>query len=191
MSLSKECDQVSSSTSGYPVVPRGPFYSAVLPADDSDLMVFERKYFQFNKDRVQFATDRVQSLFAKQADLEKQQALNMIQLENALAAQVEAECTWRSSSLRVFPVLSDADITSVLGLDFSTLGDLALKVLQPPATTQTTAITAAVTAAAATPVILPLRATKRRSVRPVCRKPAKKFAPSSITDDDLPTTTSI
>ena len=135
MSLSKECDQVSSSTSGYPVVPRGPLYRAVLPADDSDLMVFERKYFQFNKDRVQFATDRVQSLFAKQFDLEKQQALNMIQLKNALAAQTEAECFWRSSFLPVFPVLSDADITPVLGLNLSDLEDLMLGV-QPSVTTQ-------------------------------------------------------
>ena len=137
MSLSKECDQVSSSTSGYPVVPRGPLYPAVLPADDSDLVRFHLEYFQ----RV---TGRVQSLFAKQADLEKQQALNMIELKRALAAQMEAECTWRSSSLRVFPVLSDADITSVLGLNLSDLGDLTLG-LQPPATTQSATTTAATT----------------------------------------------
>ena len=137
MSLSKECDQVSSSTSGYPVVPRGPLYPAVLPADDSDLVRFHLEYFQ----RV---TGRVQSLFAKQADLEKQQALNMIELKKALAAQIEAECTWRSSSLRVFPVLSDADITSVLGLNLSDLGDLTLG-LQPPATTQSATATAATT----------------------------------------------
>ena len=151
MSLSKECDQVSSSTSGYPIVPRGPLYPAVLPADDSDLIRFERKYFQFNKDRVQFATDRVQSLFAKQVDLEKQQALNMIQLENALAAQIEAECTWRSSSLPAFPVLSDADITSVLGLNLSDLGDLTLG-LQPPATTQSATAIAATTTTTTTAV---------------------------------------
>ena len=138
MSLSKECDQVSSSTSGYPVVPRGPLYPAVLPADDSDLVRFHLEYFQ----RV---TGRVQSLFAKQADLERQQALNLIELQNALAAQTEADCNWRSSSLPAFPVLSDADITSVLGLDFSTLGDLALKVLQPPATTQRSTVIAATT----------------------------------------------
>ena len=137
MSLSKECDQVSSSTSGYPVVPRGPLYPAVLPADDSDLVRFHLEYLQ----RV---TGRVQSLFAKQADLEKQQALNMIELKRALAAQMEAECTWRSSSLRVFPVLSDADITSVLGLNLSDLGDLTLG-LQPPATTQSATATAATT----------------------------------------------
>ena len=137
MSLSKECDQVSSSTSGYPVVPRGPLYPAVLPADDSDLVRFHLEYFQ----RV---TGRVQSLFAKQADLEKQQALNMIELKRALAAQMEAECTWRSSSLRVFPVLSDADITSVLGLGLSDLGDLTLG-LQPPANTQGATATAATT----------------------------------------------
>ena len=147
MSLSKECDQVSSSTSGYPIVPRGPLYPAVLPADDSDLIRFERKYFQFNKDRVQFATDRVQSLFAKQVDLEKQQALNMIQLKNALAAQIEAECTWRSSSLPAFPVLSDADITSVLGLNLSDLGDLTLG-HQPPATTQSATASATSTTTA-------------------------------------------
>ena len=137
MSLSKECDQVSSSTSGYPVVPRGPLYPAVLPADDSDLVRFHLEYFQ----RV---TGRVQSLFAKQADLEKQQALTMIELNKALAAQIEAECNWRSSSLRVFPVFSDADITSVLGLDLSALGDLTLG-LQPPATTQSANATAATT----------------------------------------------
>ena len=141
MSLSKECDQVSSSTSGYPVVPRGPLYPAVLPADDSDLVRFHLEYFQ----RV---TGRVQSLFAKQADLEKQQALNMIELKRALAAQMEAECTWRSSSLRVFPVLSDADITSVLGLGLSDLGDLTLG-LQPLATTQSATTTAATTTTAA------------------------------------------
>ena len=138
MSLSKECDQVSSSTSGYPVVPRGPLYPAVLPADDSDLVRFHLEYFQ----RV---TGRVQSLFAKQADLEKQQALNMIELKRALAAQMEAECTWRSSSLRVFPVLSDADITPVLGLNLSDLEDLMLGV-QPSVTTQNaTATTPATT----------------------------------------------
>ena len=144
MSLSKECDQVSSSTSGYPVVPRGPLYPAVLPADDSDLARFHLEYFQ----RV---TGRVQNLFAKQADLEKQQALNMTELKRALAAQMEAECTWRSSSLRVFPVLSDADITSVLGLDLSALGDLALS-LQPPATTQSATAIAATTTTTTTAV---------------------------------------
>ena len=168
MSLSKECDQVSSSTSGYPVVTRGPLYPAVLPADDSDLIRFERKYFQFNKDRVQFATDRVQSLFAKQVDLEKQQALNMIQLENALAAQVEAECTWRSSFLPAFPVLSDADITSVLGLNLSDLGDLTLG-LQPLATTQsatTTAATTTTTAAVRSTTTIPaLPSTAANAVR--------------------------
>ena len=221
MSLSKECDQVSSSTSGYPVVPRGPLYPAVLPADDSDLVRFQRTYFQL-------ITGRVQSLFAKQADLEKQQALNMIELRKALAAQMEAECNWRSSSLRVFPVLSDADITSVLGLDLSALGDLTLD-LQPPATTQSATATAATTSTttavrstttnpalpstAATAVrkpkltVLPLRSpngsgftaatmnrptkpSKRLSVRPVCRKPSKRAAPSATTEDDLPASTS-
>ena len=217
MSLSKECDQVSSSTSGYPVVPRGPLYPAVLPADDSDLVRFHLEYFQL-------VTGRVQSLFAKQADLEKQQALNMIELKKALAAQMEAECNWRSSSLRVFPVLSDADITSVLGLDISALGDLTLG-LQPPATTQSAATTSTTTAVrstttnpalpstAATAVrkpkltILPLRfangsgstaATKNRptkpgkrfSARPVCRKPSKRAAPSATAEDDLPASTS-
>ena len=217
MSLSKECDQVSSSTSGYPVVPRGPLYPAVLPADDSDLVRFQRTYFQL-------ITGRVQSLFAKQADLEKQQALNMIELKKALAAQMEAECTWRSSSLRVFPVLSDADITSVLGLDISALGDLTLG-LQPPATTQSAATTSTTTAVrstttnpalpstAATAVrkpkltILPLplangsgstaatknsptKPGKRFSARPVCRKPSKRAAPSATAEDDLPASTS-
>ena len=163
MSLSKE--KVSSST-------------------DSDLARFDLAYWHI-------VTSRVQRLFERQSSLERLLASNMVELQSALAAQTEAHCSYRSSFLPTFPVLSDEDITSVLGLDFGALGDLALKVLQPPATTQTTAITAAVTAAAATPVILPLRATKRRSVRPVCRKPSKKFAPSSITDDDLPTTTSI
>jgi hypothetical protein len=163
MSLSKE--KVSSST-------------------DSDLARFDLAYWHI-------VTSRVQRLFERQSSLERLLASNMVELQGALAAQTEAHCSYRSSFLPTFPVLSDEDITSVLGLDFGALGDLALKVLQPSATTQTSAITAAVTAAAATPVILPLRATKRRSVRPVCRKPSKKFAPSSITDDDLPTTTSI
>ena len=166
MSLSKECDQVSSSTSGYPIVTT-PLYPAVLRADDSDLIRFERKYFQFNKDRVQFTTDRVQSLFALQVDLEKQQALNMIQLENALAAQVEAECTWRSSFLPAFPVLSYADITSVLGQELSALGDLSL--LQPPATTQsatTTAATTTTTAAVRSTTTIPaLPSTAANAVR--------------------------
>ena len=150
----------------------------------TDMARFELAYWHL-------VTSRVQNLFERQITLERQMASNMVELQNALATQTEADCNRRSSYLPFFPVLDDTDITSVLGLDFGALGDLALKVLQPPATTQTTAITAAVTAAAATPVILPLRATKRRSVRPVCRKPSKKFAPSSITDDDLPTTTSI
>ena len=150
----------------------------------TDMARFELAYWHL-------VTSRVQNLFERQITLERQMASNMVELQNALATQTEADCNRRSSYLPFFPVLDDVDITSVLGLDFGALGDLALKVLQPPATTQTTAITAAVTAAAATPVILPLRATKRRSVRPVCRKPSKKFAPSSITDDDLPTTTSI
>ena len=207
MSLSKECDQVSSSTSGY-------------PADDNDLDRFQRKYLQL-------ITDKVQNLFAKQADLEKQQALIMIELQKALAAQTEAECNWRSSSLPVFPVLSDADITSVLGLDLSALGDLTLG-LQPPATTQSAIATAATStttavrstttdpalpSSAATAVrkpkltILPLRFTngsgstaatknrpikpgKRFSARPVCRKPSKRAAPSATAEDDLPASTS-
>ena len=65
----------------------------------------------------------------------------MIELKKALAAQIEAECSWRSSSLGDFPVLSNADITSVLGLDLSALGDLVLG-LQPPATTQSATATA-------------------------------------------------
>ena len=127
-------------------MPRGPLYRAVLPADASDLVRFERKYFQFAKERVQFATDRVQSLFARQVALEKEQDLTMIELKEALAAQVEAECIWRSSSLPVFPVLTDADITSVLDLDLnlSDLGDLILG-LQPLATTQSATTTAATT----------------------------------------------
>ena len=135
MSLSKECDQVSSSTSGYPVVPRRPLYRAVLPADDSDLVRFQRKHLQL-------ITDKVQFLFDKQADLEEQQDLNMIELQRALAAKVEAECNLRSSSLPAFPVLTYADITSVLDLDLnlSDLGDLTLG-LQPLATTQNAAAT--------------------------------------------------
>ena len=182
MSLSKECDQVSSSTSGYPVVPRGPVYSAVLPADDSDLIRFERKYFQFNKDRVQFATDRVQSLFAKQVDLEKQQALNMSLLENALAAQIEAECTWRSSSLPAFPVLSYADITSVLGQELSALGDLSL--LQPPVTTQSAATTSTTTAVRSTTTNPALPSTAATTVR----KPKLTILPLRFADGSGSTT---
>ena len=137
MSLSKECDQVSSSTSGYPIVTRGPLYPTVLPADDSDLVRFQRKYLQL-------VTDKVQHLFAKQILLEEQQDLNMIELQRALAAQVEADCNLRSSSLPAFPVLFDADITSVLGLNLSDLGDLTLG-LQPLATTQSATTTAATT----------------------------------------------
>ena len=216
MSLSKECDQVSSSTSGYPVVPRGPLYPAVLPADDSDLVRFHLEYFR----RV---TDRVQGLFAKHAVLERQLDLNTTELKRALAARLEAECNWRSSSLRVFPILSDVDITSVLGQELSALGDLSL--LQPPATTQSAATTSTTTAVrstttnpalpstAATTVrkpkltILPLRLAdgsgsttaaknrptkpgKRSSARPVCRKPSKRAAPSAAADDDLPASTS-
>ena len=168
------------------------FQCQVSSSTDSDMARFELAYWHL-------VTSRVQNLFERQITLERQMASNMVELQNALATQTEADCNRRSSYLPFFPVLDDVDITSVLGLDFGALGDLALKVLQPPATTQTTAITAAVTAAAATPVILPLRATKkrptkpvkRRSVRPVCRKPSKRAAPSSTTDDDLPTTTSI
>jgi hypothetical protein len=146
MSLSKECDKVTSTTSGDPAVSRGPIYPAELPADASDLVRFQWKYFQL-------LTGRVQSLFANQADLEKNQALNMRELKKALAAQMEAECNWRSSSLSVFPVLSDEDITSVLGQDLSAIRDLALG-LQPPATDQGAAATAAptTTATAATDV---------------------------------------
>ena len=161
MSLSKE--QVSSST-------------------DSDLARFELAYWHI-------VTSRVQRLFERQSSLERLLASNMVELQGALARQTEAYCSYKSSFLPTFPVLSDEDITSVLGLDFGALGDLALKVLQPSTTAQTSAITAAVTAAAATPVILPRRFTKKRSVRPVCQKPAKKFAPSSKTGDDLPTST--
>ena len=162
--------------------------SSSTDSDHSDLARFDLAYWHI-------VTSRVQRLFERQSSLERLLASNMVELQSALAAQTEAHCSYRSSFLPTFPVLSDEDITSVLGLDFKALGDLAgdlaLKVLQPSATAQTSAITAAVTAAAATPVILPRRFTKKRSVRPVCRKPAKKFAPSSITDDDLPTTTSI
>ena len=209
VSFSKECGQVSSSTSGY-------------PADDSDLARFHLAYWHG-------VTSRVQSLFAKQADLERQQALNMIELKKALAAQTEADCNWRSSSLPAFPVLSDADITSVLGLNLSDLGDLTLG-LQPPATTQSATAIAATTTTTTTAVrstttnpalpstaatavckpkltILPLRFAngsgstaaaknrptkpgKRFSARPVCRKPSKRAAPSATAEDDLPASTS-
>ena len=196
MSLSKECDQVSS-TSGD-------------PTDASDLVRFRWMYFQL-------ATDRVQSLFAKQAALERKQALTMIELQKALAVQTEAECNWRSSCLSDFPVLSEADITSVLGLDLSALGDLVLGP-QPPVTTQSAAATAvrststnpALPCTAATTVrrprlpkltILspwlatatikntPTKPGKRSSVWPVCRKPSKWAAPPTTSEDDLPAST--
>ena len=92
MSLSKECDTVSSSTPGDPAVSRGPVHPAELPADASDLVRFQWNYYHI-------LTGRVQSLFANQADLEEKLTLNMRELKKALADQLEAECNWRSSSL--------------------------------------------------------------------------------------------
>jgi hypothetical protein len=160
--------------------------SSSTDSDPSDEARFDLAYWHT-------ATSRVQRLLERQSSLERLLASNVVELRGALARQTEAYCSYRSSFLPTFPVLSDGDITSVLGLDFKALGDLAgdlaLKVLQPSSTGQTSAITAAVTAAAATPIILSRRFTKKRSVRPVCQKPAKKFAPSSKTGDDLPTST--
>ena len=185
MALSKECDQVSSSTSGD-------------PADTSDLATFQWKYLQIS-------TDRVQSLFVKQAALEKQQAANMSELQKALVAQTEAECFWRSSLLGDFPVLTDADISSVLGLGLSALGDLVLGP-QPPATTQSAPAPAVRKPKLPKLTILsprlangfgsttttrnkPTKPAKGFSARPICRKPSKRAAPPAA-EDDLPTSSS-
>ena len=69
--------------------------------------------------------------------------------------------------MRVFPILSDVDITSVLGQELSALGDLSL--LQPPATTQsatTTAATTTTTAAVRSTTTIPaLPSTAANAVR--------------------------
>ena len=87
----------------------------------------------------------------------------MIELQRALAAQVEAECNLRSSSLPAFPVLSDVDITSVLGQELSALGDLSL--LQPPVTTQSAATTSTTTAVRSTTTNPALPSTAATTVR--------------------------
>ena len=182
MSLSKEWDQVSSTSSGSPVV---------LPAngsdlDDSDLGRFARKYLRD-------ATDKVDSLFAELAGLERQQALKLIELEIAMAAQVEAQ-----SNMPDFPDLSAVTLWNAVNLDLDLDLDLSP---QPPATTQNVtaaAASASTTAATSTrrPTILVPRATrpvkpgKKSFTRPAGRKPSKRAAPPTTAEDDLPASTS-
>ena len=155
-------------------------------SDTSDKALFDVAYWHI-------ATGHVQRLLERQSNLERLSASNMVELRGALARQSEAYCSYGSSFQSTFPVMSDEDINSILHLDFKTLedlaGDLALHVLQPCSTGQISAITAAVSAAAATPIILTRRFSKKRSTRPAYQKPAKKFAPSFKTGDDLPTPT--
>ena len=156
-------------------------------SDTSDKALFDAAYWQIT-------SDHTQSLLDRQSNLERLSASNMVELTGALARQSEAYCRYGSSFQATFPAMSDEDINSILQLDFKTLenlaGDLALHdPLVPCSTGQISAITAAVSAAAATPIILTRRFSKKRSTRPAYQKPAKKFAPSSKTGDDLPTPT--
>ena len=105
---------------------RGPVNPAELPADASDLVRFQWNYYHI-------LTGKIHSLLATQADLEGKLTLNMREQKKALADQLEAECNWRSSSLDVFPVISDEDLTSVLGQDLTAVLDQALAI-QPTAT---------------------------------------------------------
>ena len=197
MSLSKECGQVSSTSSGFPVV---------LPAngsdlDDSDLGRFNRKYLQD-------ATDKVDSLFAELAGLERQQALKLIELEIAMAAQVEAQ-----SNMPDFPDLSAVTLWNAVNLDL----ELELDVNpQPPANIQNVttfaawsttptaiAASAAVLAAASTrrptilvpraprpvPGLLPVKPAMKSSTRPAGRKPSKGDTPTTSADSALLNTT--
>ena len=155
MSLSKECGQVSSSTSGFPGVPRGSVYYAVLQPGASDYTRDELQCYWRAHDRVQFTADRVQRLFARQVALAERQDLLMADLKHAMAAQVKAECIWKSCFWPVFPELTGADINSVFDLDLPALEVAALDGLQPPVTTTAAAPTATAVHSTTTSLALP------------------------------------
>ena len=126
----------------------------------------------------------------------------MSELQKALVAQTEVDCFWRSSLLGDFPVLTDADISSVLGMDLSALGDLVLGP-QPPATAQSapapavrkprlpklTILSPRQATTSTTTRNKPTKPSKGFSARPICRKPSKRAAPPAA-EDYLPTSSS-
>jgi hypothetical protein len=171
---------------------------------------------EYRKVYFQLVTNKVESLFAQLASLEERQVQTLNELRQALAIQTEAECNWRSSCLGDFPVLTDADISPVLGMDLSALGDLVLDpqsalgdlALNPqaPVTTQSAPAPAVrkprrpkftilaprhVTVIGSTTITRkPTKPSKWFSARrPLCQKPSKRAAPPTA-DDDLPTSSS-
>ena len=198
MSLSKERGQVLSPTSGDPI--------------DAKTLVKYRKVY------LQLTTNRVKSLFAQLASLEERQDQTLKELRQALAIQTEAECNLRSSCLGDFPVLTDADISPVLGMDLSALGDLVLDPQSPlgdlalnlpdPVTTQSAPAPAVrkpkrpkftilaprhVTVIGSTTITRAKPGTKPSkwfsTRRPLCQKPSKRACPPTA-DADLPTSSS-
>jgi hypothetical protein len=85
-----------------------------------------KELVKWRKVYLQITTNRVNGLFAQLTSLEEKQDKTLKELQRALAIQTQAECNLRSSRLGVFPELNDADLSPVLGMDLSDLGDLAL-----------------------------------------------------------------
>ena len=189
MSLSKEWGQVSSTTS--------------IGSDpgDSDLVVFA-------KSCLRDANEAVDNIFIELAGLERLTEVKMIELDLALAAQVQAH-----TNMPNIPALSAVNLWNAMNLDL----ELELDVNpQPPANVQTVttfaawsttptaiAASAAVLAAASTrrptilvpraprpvPGLLPVKPAMKSSTRPAGRKPSKGDTPTTTADSALLNTT--
>jgi len=186
MSLSKEWDSVTPSTSGSPVVMPA---TVSDPDTSTDLSRFAEAY-------VKSADDVVDNLFIKLDGLKKEMDVTMIELDLAIAGQVEAH-----NNMPGFPELSSVTLANALTLNL----DVELNISsQPPASLQTvtnfadlssTPVSVAVSVAASTavkattstrrptlltprvtrpvPGLLPVRPAKRSSKRSSSLKPSK------------------
>ena len=187
MSLSKEeWGHVSSTT------------SVNSDPGDSDLVVFAKRCLRN-------ANADVDNVFLDLADLERQVAVKMLELELALAAQVQAH-----SNMPSMPALSYVNLCNAINLDI----ELELDVNpQPPATVQTvttfaatpnavaasTAILAAASprrptilvprASRPVPNLLPVKPAMESATRPAGRKPSKGDVPTTSADSALLNTT--
>ena len=182
MSLSKEWDSVTPSTSGSPVVMPA---TVSDPDTSTDLSRFAEAY-------VKSADETVDNLFIKLDDLKKQMDVTMIELDLALAGQVVAH-----NNMPHLPELSAVTLSNAINLDLELELDVSP---QPPANLQTVTnfadwsstpvsvvASTAVLAAASTrrptllvprvprpvPGLLPVRPAKRSSKRPSSLKPSK------------------
>jgi hypothetical protein len=175
---------------------------------------------KWRKVYLQITNNRVKTLFDRLAALEKEQDTTLKELQRALSIQTQAECNLRSSRLGVFPELKDADLSSVLGMDLTDLGDLALDPKFPlgelalnlpdPVTTQSDPAPAVrkpkrlkITILAPRPVTVIGSTTITRAKPgtkpskwfsrrpPICQKPSKRFGPPTANAaNDDPTSSS-